>query len=75
MEWSTKMPKTKAIKVKNGYAVKRKARVEHDCHDCLAIIEEGEDYYQVTLRSYHTLSGWYTKSICEQCWLGMELEA
>jgi hypothetical protein len=63
----------KAMKVTGGYAIKRKARVEHECHDCWHIIEPGEDYYQLTLRGFY--SEWITKHICEQCWKGRELKA
>lgn len=65
----------KASKVSGGFAVKRKARVEHECHHCGCYIEPGEEYYQLTLRSFHSWDGWITRCICEQCWRGRELEA
>lgn len=65
----------KAIKVSGGHAVKRKARIEHECSDCRCIIELGEEYYQLTLSSYHLLGGWITKHVCEQRWKGRELKA
>ena len=65
----------KATKVKGGFVVKRKARVDHECHDCGGYIEPGEEYYQLTLRSFRSWDGWGTKHICEQCWQGRELEA
>ncbi len=48
----------KAMQVSGGYAIKRRARVPHDCHDCWHIIEPGEDYYQLTLRGFY--SEWIT---------------
>jgi hypothetical protein len=65
----------KAIKVQGGYTVKRKARVWHECYDCGHYIELGEEYYQLTLRSFHSWDGWVTRCICEQCWRGRLLRA
>ena len=67
------MGKRKAIRVSGGYAIKRKARVEHECHDCGRDIERGEEYYQLTLEGFRT--DWVTRCICEQCWEGRKLEA
>lgn len=63
----------KAMKVSGGYAIKRKAIIPHDCHDCGHYIEPGEYYYQLTLRGFH--SEWITRCICESCWKGRQLEA
>lgn len=41
--------KAKAMKVAGGYAVKRKARIWHDCHDCSRYIGLGEEYYQPSM--------------------------
>jgi hypothetical protein len=64
----------KAMKVAGGYAVKRKARIWHECHDCGHYIEPGEDYYQLTLDNFRSFSGWITRHICESCWRGRELQ-
>lgn len=60
-------------KVTGGYAIKRKARVEHECYDCWRYIEPGEGYYQLTLRGFR--ADWITRCICEKCWMGRELRA
>ena len=46
----------KAIKVTGGYAIKRKARIEHECHDCARCIEPGEEYYQLSLEYFYQCS-------------------
>lgn len=66
------MVRQKAMKVAGGYAMKRKARIMHECHDCGRYIEPGEEYYQLSLEHYHY--GYYTKCICEQCWKGRQLK-
>ncbi len=63
----------KARKVSGGYAIKRKARVEHECNYCGHYIDPGEEFYQLSLQHYHY--GYYTKPICEICWKGRELKA
>jgi len=63
----------KAMEISGGYAVKRKARIYHDCFDCGRCIEPGEEYYQLSFERY--FRGYYTKQICEQCWIGRELKA
>ncbi len=63
----------KTRKVSEGYAIKRKARVEHECYDCGCLIKPDEEYYQLTLRGFY--SEWITKPICEQCWKGRGLKA
>ena len=63
----------KASKVSGGFAVKRKARRDHECYDCRGCIEVGEQYYQLRLQQYDY--GYYPKCVCKKCWRGKELEA
>ena len=68
---------TKAAKTSNGYAVKRKARIEHECRDCGRLILPNEEYYQVSVDTEDW--EWYPHSyisfaVCEDCWRGKHLE-
>lgn len=65
------MPR-KAIKWKNGkgFTVKRKARINHECHICDGIIEPNKEYYQL---NYY--EGNKTYPICDNCWTGPKLSA
>ena len=41
------------MQVSGGYAVKRRARLEHECHDCGRYINPGEENYQLSLEHPH----------------------
>lgn len=58
----------KAIKVSEGFVVKRRARLVHWCKDCRGAIEPGEEYYEFKVENRRY--GYVTKRICEDCWLG-----
>ena len=62
----------KAMKLSEGFVVKRRARLEHRCKHCHFTIEPGEQYYEYKVETRH---GYITKRICEDCWHGRELEA
>jgi len=55
-----------------GFAVKRKARIPHDCIICGGTIEVNEDYYQVN-KEYER--GWKAVAICNSCWHGKPLDS
>lgn len=66
-KWS---PKAMKFKGANGYVVKTKARLCHECHICGETIESNEEYY--CLRYY----GNYRRyPICESCWNGQKMDS
>ena len=58
------------FKTKNGYVVKRKARLNHVCHICNETIKPNEEYYQL-----HYYDSWGIYPVCEGCWSGIGLNA
>ena len=63
-------PKAMRFKGDNGYVVKVKARLNHECHICGEVIESNEEYY--CLRYY----GNYRRyPICESCCNGQKMDS
>jgi len=54
----------------NGYVVKVKARLNHECHICGETIEPNEEYYRL---QYY--GSWRKYPICEFCWNGMSMDS
>ena len=63
-------PKARKFESERGYVVKRKARLNHECHRCGEVIGVNEEYYQLT---YY--GGRRHYPICESCWSGSEMRA
>jgi hypothetical protein len=66
-KWS---PKAMKFKGANGYVVKVKARLNHECHICGETIYSNEEYYRL---QYY--GSWRKYPICESCWNGKEMDS
>jgi hypothetical protein len=65
--WS---PKAKKFMSGEGYVVKTKARLNHECHICGEVIAVNEEYYKL---QYY--GNWTRYPICESCWNGSKMDA
>ena len=63
-------PKAMRFRGDNGYVVKVKARLNHECHRCGETIHTNEDYYRL---QYY--GNWKKYAICESCWNGKDMDS
>jgi hypothetical protein len=63
-------PKGRRFSIKDGYALKRKARIRHECTRCGRVIPPNEEYYQLNYRD-----SWTKYPVCETCWSGKKFAA
>jgi ribosomal protein S27AE len=66
----TWQPKARKFVSENGYTVKVKARLNHECHRCGETIEPNEEYYRLAYYDSYT-----RYPICESCWSGTVMDA